>query len=286
MDFVLEECPQIPYWPQLPKRDRREGMIEQAGREPILETGSASGYFEALKRFRSLKKRPEYFKGQFVGPWTLLSEVKDPRGKAAFFNEPLKQKLLTNLRAQARSQIAAIQSLEMQPIFVMDEPGIASVGTLQFEVSGDDLVAIWNNFVQEFQSMGAWVGIHGCSQEHLGLLLRSGADLVSFDAYRDLDRFIKENATALGAFMNRGGTLALGIVPTQAFDASVSAKRLADRVEIALLQIGNAGLDTQRVFDQTLITPSCGLGAVNEMIHTDIFRTCREVSTDLKRRFN
>ena len=29
LDLIFEYCPQIPFWPQLPKRDAREGMTAQ-----------------------------------------------------------------------------------------------------------------------------------------------------------------------------------------------------------------------------------------------------------------
>lgn len=29
VDLVLKYCPQVPFWPQLPRRDAREGMIAQ-----------------------------------------------------------------------------------------------------------------------------------------------------------------------------------------------------------------------------------------------------------------
>lgn len=46
LDLIFEYCPQIPFWPQLPKRDIREGMLAQFSENlPCLQVSSQGIFF-------------------------------------------------------------------------------------------------------------------------------------------------------------------------------------------------------------------------------------------------
>ena len=57
LDLIFKYCPEIPFWPQLPKRDIREGMIAQFSENlPCLEFGSEGLFFEPKDKEKKLEK--------------------------------------------------------------------------------------------------------------------------------------------------------------------------------------------------------------------------------------
>ncbi len=69
---VLKIFPELPFWPQLPRRSPKERMTRQFGL-PILHQENAAGFFELIKALQH--QRPAQLrgiKGQILGPTTWL----------------------------------------------------------------------------------------------------------------------------------------------------------------------------------------------------------------------
>ena len=285
LDLVFECCPELPFWPQLPRRGPQEGMIRQAGGRPDLAPESNAGFFAALERIGK-DGGSRYFKGQIVGPWTLVLHTRSPKGEAALKDNHLTHHLIRNLRGQVAQMIREMHARGLRPVIVLDEPGLAALGKDNFRVPKGRILEVWREFFTEARGMGALIGLHSCARENLDLFIASGADLVSFDAFHDLDAFLLVGARPLTRFLEGGGSLALGIVPTSDFNTSPGAQGLAQKVEAGLDTMGRLGMDSKQVFDRLLITPSCGLALLDEATNVVIFKTCREVSEILRRRFS
>ena len=92
----------------------------------------------------------------------------------------------------------------------MDEPSLVGYGSAYVQVTREQIEQALALTVGALRTAGALVGIHCCANTDWSLILGSGTDILSFDAFSYFD-----NLTAYGkelkAFYDRGGRIAFGI---------------------------------------------------------------------------
>jgi hypothetical protein len=158
---VLDHFPESPYWPQLPSRDFKEGMLAQFTEgmpgvsmdgervyfhspfnppsewEKFYEVYSeghldnftvgkeyASGFYTFLELIKA--RKPLLIKGQITGPLTLALSVTDEQGKSIFFNDTLADVIQKGIVMKARWQISYLKQLCNHVIIFVDEPILAA----------------------------------------------------------------------------------------------------------------------------------------------------------------
>lgn len=166
VQFQLRFFPEIPAWPQLPKRSPKEWMARQGlsglpgliwddlgkglwtlstdGAEEVLEILVEENESSRLSRaaFQSEEApgfgaflevlRTESFpnlqgvKGQCVGPITLGLHLKDEAGKALIHSRTHMEVLVEYLLMQARWQSRQLAGLGKPVVFFIDEPGVGN----------------------------------------------------------------------------------------------------------------------------------------------------------------
>ncbi len=67
---------------------------------------------------------------------------------------------------------------------------------------------------------------------------------------------------AVRSFLERGGILAWGIVPTTDSIKEATLNGLMDKMVYAVDYLVNAGIDLKLITENSLITPSCGTGTM------------------------
>jgi hypothetical protein len=107
----------------------------------------------------------------------------------------------------------------------------------------------------------AIVGIHCCGNTDWSMIIEAGPDIVSFDAFSYLDYFFLYPGE-IQRFIQEGGTIAWGIVPTFGFTGSETVEDLSERLRKGLAKLYAMGLDPSRVAKQSLLTPACGMGTM------------------------
>ena len=90
-------------------------------------------------------------------------------------------------------------------------------------------------------------------------MIRSGAKVINFDAYEYFDTLCIYHEE-LKVFMQNGGYLAWGIVPTSDVIQSVDSSKLESLMNTNLQKIYKY-LPEELVKSHSLITPSCGTGS-------------------------
>ncbi len=172
----------------------------------------------------------------------------------------------------------------MPVIVFLDEPGLTGFGSSAFiSVSKEDVVAALGEVIEAIHAEGALAGIHVCANAEWSLILDSAADIVSFDAYSFFDKFILY-PEQIKRFINRGGILAWGIVPTGDI-ASIekeSVESLFVLWEKEVAQIEAIGIDRSIIIAQSLITPSCGTGALPLEAAMRVIGLTRDVSERIR----
>ncbi len=293
---VLARVPEIPYWPQLPRRSFLETMYAQfaaglpgasfEGEKLYVEggevmmgeaeefyerflAGGAEGFSIPPERAACLAgllaAGPRPFpavKGQITGPVSFGLMVTD-RAKRPLFYDPVgRDVLVKHLLRTAQWQAAALGKLSPEVILVVDEPFLASVGSAVLALSRADVVASLDEIFEGLP--GVHCGIHCCANTDWELVLATKVRYLSFDAYSHADSLLLF-ASDVGTFLARGGKLALGIVPTDpAAIARETVASLADRTEALLDGFVSRGVPRDALVRACLLTPACGLGTLSE----------------------
>jgi len=112
------------------------------------------------------------------------------------------------------------------------------------------------------QKEGALAGVHCCGNMDWGLLAETKIDIIAFDAYFFGDK-IALYPEQINKFLERGGILAWGIVPTS--DADVLNKETPDTLKEKYIELLNLyeqkGIKTDLIKNKVMLTPSCGMGS-------------------------
>lgn len=271
--FVLELHPGLPAAPQLPRRSPLEGMLAQAvagvqgvGVRPDgsltvdparldpaapVAAGVDGPGFVGLRAFlASVAGRSGPVKLQLTGPVTLgaaLVRAGAP-GERAF---PVAG---AAVRARARALIAAARSVlpAATLVVVVDEPGLVAAFRPDFPLPGDRTVDLLSSALAALEA-DALTGVHCCGRTDWGAVLAAGPDVLSVPVRAGL-----ADADALAPFLERGGWVAWGAVPTDG-PVGTSPEPLWRRLEREWREVVESGCDPALVRRQALVTPVCGL---------------------------
>ena len=108
-------------------------------------------------------------------------------------------------------------------------------------------------------------GIHCCGNTDWSLVLETGIDILSFDAYK-YGSAVGVYAQNMAKLVQNGGAIAWGIVPNSEEEmASETLASLQDRLEELMLQLSKIGeIPFNKIVSASLITPSCSLTPLSE----------------------
>ncbi|HBV99014.1 MAG: hypothetical protein JL50_18795 [Peptococcaceae bacterium BICA1-7] len=254
------------------------------GDQSALETfylpeGSATG-FHAFTDYIERKGpgRALYFKGHLVGPLTVGFQLKDDRGRIAYYEDQLRDVLVKTLALHARWQAKSLASLGRPSIIFVDEPAISVYGKSDYiTVTREMIKSDMNEIFDQIHSAGALAGVHTCDSIDWSLLYECELDIVNPDVYSFGDSLIPY-AKELKGFISRGGVLAQGIVPTNDNVLGETGESLLERLKKLWDQLGSRGIDKADLLSQTLITPACGTGLLEPQVAERIYSLNREVS--------
>jgi len=323
-ELIAATLPETPFWPQLPHHSALESMNIQvspglpflwvdeekgevhfdATRNEARELEEAyrfylageiesyrlppkyAGGFEGMLRFLQEEHLscPRFFKGQIVGPITFGLTVQDGGGKAIIHNEVVFDALSKGLLLRGRWIIERMKAISKEIILFIDEPGLAGYGSAFFSVDAATITARLNEAIGEFQSQGALVGVHCCGNTDWSLLLKTKADIINFDAYGFFER-LSLYPQALEAFLDRGGVLAWGIVPTLEFTGEETAEGLMERLEKAFAGLVEKGIGQEILRQRCLLTPSCGMGLMTVENAEKAMGLLAEISKRLRKKY-
>lgn len=305
--LVLDHLRAIPHWPQLPQRSLLEDMVHQflegmpglrederglwvetEGEDweafyEALEVGDLAPFAISRERARGLYAfldlipaySPPFIKGQVTGPITLGFCLKDGQGRYAFYDDQIRHAIIGLLRAKARWQVERFREVlpEAGVILFFDEPALAGYGTPQMSFPRELALEA---FREVREGVEALVGIHVCANTDWPMVLEGGFDIVNFDAYGYADSFLLWTE-ALGEYLEEGGTVAWGVVPTQREALrGEGALGLARRLEGMVQGLLKGGIKEEGI-RRSLITPSCGAGTLTQEEALRVYRLLGEV---------
>jgi len=250
-----------------------------------LSPETARGFFAFMERLGRLTEAPRAVKGQITGPFTLGTAIKDPSGMAIFHDDVLRDMIVKLLSMKARWQVEHLALTGFPVIFFIDEPALAGFGTSEFiSISREVIVDCLSELIKAVHDAGGLAGIHVCANTDWSMLMATGAGMISFDAYTYFDRLILYQE-AIVDFMNAGKTLAWGIVPTVHADhiEKETVSSLSDQFRYKTERLFALGIDPSVVLRQSLITPSCGTGALTPGLAEKVLSLTKGVSDKIRK---
>ena len=245
---------------------------------------AAAGFHAFLSRIRSKGlDRVRYLKGQIAGPLTVALELKDEEGRPAYYQGDLRDIIVRTLALNARCQAAALSGLGRTPIIFVDDPAISACGSrLHLALNRETILEDLNFIFTAIRSEGAVTGVHSCEAVDWSLLMESEVQILSLDAYR-FGASLIPYAPQLRTFLERGGVVAWGIVPTLDDPFRESGASLLRRLNGLWDQLFPKGPDRAAVLRQSMITPACGTGLLTAEQAERIYRLTAEVSRLIRR---
>ena len=300
---VAEFSPEVPFWPQLPQVSERESIVGQGlgivenlieprnqGYGYQVKEGQLDRVLEILHRStgelipanaagfgafeEALSSRlfatALAVKGQIEGPITLSAYLFD-KGRP-FLSDPA----LFGAVAFHISQIIGWQIKRLKPaglpvLLFVDEPALcldAPANAIPVEARLSALAATLGGA----RTQGAYAGLHCCAARPFERMCRVQPDIISFDAHEGLDSFFAD-WHALD-FMQQGGTVAYGIVPTRPGVNALDSASIFVRWLKAASRVG----DPQKFAQRAMITATCGLGLLDTPAVAESFRAAHCVS--------
>jgi methionine synthase II (cobalamin-independent) len=295
--FVLERQPRLPAAPSLPNRSGMERMVAQAAwgidgihvlpdgsleladplldpRAPLTTAGIDGEPFVGLRAFLgAVAGRRTPIKLQLTGPVTLgiaLLNLGVPAARAFAVAG-------SAVRARACTLVAAAQeTAPMAPLVVfVDEPGLTAAMHKDFPVEPNRTIDLVSSALATLEPH-AMTGLHCCGLADWPVVLQAGAQILSLP----LECGAVEHAGALGAFLDGGGHIAWGVVPTTGPLGS-TPERLWQHLSAEWCALVQGGCDPVLLREQAFITPACGLALHGEAQADLVLRLANQVARRL-----
>ncbi len=243
------------------------------------------------KKLNNGTTKPQFIKGQITGPITWGISVTDETEKAIIHNEIMADVVIKNLVMKALWQINLFrQALNLRSIIFVDEPSLMGYGSAYSPINREMVEKYLGEIVDSIHEAKALTGIHCCGNTDWGLLLSLPFDIINFDAYDFLDKFLLYQ-NDLKKFIDRGGVIAWGIVPVTLEDDKVAAaykqpsfpQDLIKRINTAIDTLVKKGFDKNKLFGQSLITTACGMGMRREAEATALLSLLQTTASGMKK---
>ncbi len=312
--LVLENLA-IPTWPQLPKRSFLENMYVQfsegfpgvvvadeqfyIGRDDDVDAGLERLYVAYLRddlEYAAIS--PQYaaglhcfldlnlhrvpaVKGQVTGPISWSMMVVDDKRVPVMEDDVLTEAISKHLRLKVAWMEHELHKLSPQTIIMVDEPYLGSLDSDSMSLSRAQATLLLQEVFAGIQGLK---GIHCCGSPDWSMILPANGDIISLDAY-DYPGTLVEHAEAVGAFLQRGGMIAWGVVPADDRALGEDVDGLVDRFHAAIDTLVARGLHREDLLAAALIMPSCGLGSLPIATAERVLSLTHDLSAALRERY-
>jgi hypothetical protein len=276
----------VPFWPQLPNYSYYEDMYVQAAEhfpgmvvdpdkrtlrfsmdrfteelEEALLRFDDPAYFDVSETYSTvyhrflaldLGERPA-IRGQLEGPISFGFNIRDQDDRPILFDDTLRPFMLEFMARRLNVQLTRLRERNANAFMFVDEPG------LQFLFSGmagySDLKGK-GDLDQFFAQVQRPRGIHLCGNPDWDFLLNLDLDVLSLDVYSNAEIFASYSR-AIGRYLDRGGALVWGIVPTgfEAF-AREEIPFLIERLEGVWKTLWSKGIDRDLLIARSMLSPA------------------------------
>ena len=319
-ETILNHFPESPYWPQLPSRGFREGMLAQftEGMPGLAIEGErvyfhtpfnpssewerfhelsqeenedhfgigkeyASGFHTMLELLKG--KAPKLIKGQLAGPVTLGLGLLDEKRIPILYDPNLMEMLLKTISLRARWQEKEFRKVapDAETLIFFDEPFLSSYGSISMNLGKQGIIEYLRNAVSSLRGLS---GIHVCGATDWSIIMETGIKVIHFDAYRYFPNMLAY-ASELKGFLLNGGILGWGIVPSEEEFLKVeTTSSLLTSLEEKIDLLIKEGIPEEVIVKNSLLSQSCGLASISEELAEKALKLTRDLSFEMKKRLH
>lgn len=304
----------IPFWPQLPNLDYREDMYVQAAEhfpgilldmekrtlrfsidkfveeyEESLSHDEETDYFDVSEAYSAvyhrflaldLKDRPA-IRGQLEGPVSFGFNVLDQDERPILFDDTVRPFMFEFMAKRINVQLEKLKQKNENAFMFIDEPGMQFIFSA---LSGYGEQKAKEDLDLFFSMIERPRGIHLCGNPDWDFLLGLDMDILSLDAYSNAE-IVASSAPSVKKFLNRGGVLVWGMVPTgfETFEKE-NLDLLAFRLNTIWKALGKKGVDMDQLVRQSLLSPAtcCLVNPDKGKTVLQAFQLTRKLSSNLR----
>jgi hypothetical protein len=307
----------IPFWPQLPHLSYYEDMYVQAAEHfpGILLFPESGGlrfdtakFYEELPQLLEHWEEPAYFdispaysavyhrfldldlsgypaiRGQLEGPVSFGLKVLDENDRPLIFNDDVRAILIDFMARRVQAQLLRLREKHPRAFMFIDEPGMQFIFS---SISGYTDLRAKEDLDRFFAQIDRPRGIHLCGNPDWEFLLNRDLDILSMDIYTNREVF-QSYAKNIRRFLDRGGVLAWGLVPTgcDAFSGETTEGLLAFLEDLWAF-LDKASIHRDQLLAQSLLSPAtcCLINPDREKTVTLAYAWLREISARLREKY-
>jgi len=277
----------IPFWPQLPHVSFFEDMYAQTSEhfpgivvdaeakriryETAKFESELPDYLEKLSDPSYLALGPDYsvvyhrfleqdlshyaaVRGQITGPVSFGFKIEDEELKPVIYNETARDILFDFIQRKVNLQRQQLAARNSNAFVWVDEPGLNTVFSALTGYNDLQAAKDYGSFLAGIEGPR---GLHLCASVDLRYLMSLGVQVLSVDAYQ-LEFMPKEYGPAVAEFINSGGLIAWGIVPTDSTgQGKHSGASLSDLLTTYWQVVTQeSGMPLERIAESALIAPA------------------------------
>lgn len=315
IELITKAIPAIPYWPQLVSRTRWEDVFIQfskglpalkvdldnvqvsvdpdtdmatalttfyeADMKGDLETFSlsektAAGFVALLEWAKINPRGIERLKGQVTGPVTFCLGCKDVNDRAVIYNPDLSAAYARGIGLNGAWQVTKLAPGFEAPLIFIDEPAMTGFGSAFMALEAAEVISLLNTTMEPIHEAGGLCGIHVCGNTDWSTILKTEVDIINPDVFGFGEEFVLY-ADEIKVFLEKGGVIAWGLVPTLDFSGTETIEQLERTLKRLIEHLVSKGIDRRLITEQSMITPSCGMGSLPRSNAEKILKLLSEI---------
>lgn len=193
-------------------------------------------------------------RGQVTGPVSFGFRVTDEDSRPIIYNDGIRALLFDFIQRKANFQYRQLAEKNGDAFVWLDEPGL---GWVFSGLSGYNDMQAREEYRSFLTGIDGPRALHLCANVNLPYLLQLGFDIISFDAFQ-IELMPKGYTNAVADFLNNGGTISWGIVPTNSESLGSETPESLAGLLLGYWEVvsQNTGLATSQIARQALIAPA------------------------------
>lgn len=314
--MVKRFLPQLPAWPQLPKRAFGETMYAQFAQglpgllvegerlyvdtnrefdQPLrqlledYEAGATARYAISREHAAGLHAfldspppSPLLVKGQITGPVSTSLTITDQERRPLIYHDILSDAIAKHLRLKAAWQEQKLKGVAATTMVWVDEPYMSAFGSGYLTLERQKVISLMEEVLGGLKGVR---GIHCCGNTDWSVLLSTSVEVLNYDTY-NYGHTLSLYPDEVKTFLGRGGVIAWGIVPNEeASLAKETPASLKDRLEEAMAPFTRKGIQFRELVRRGLLTPSCGLSGLSPEAAERALEVLAELSAEMRKRY-
>ncbi len=307
----------IPFWPQLPNLNYYEDMYVQAAEHfpgIILDMEqktlrfSIDAFIDEFEETMAHFDDPAYFdvsdacsvvyhrfleldladrpaiRGQLEGPVSFGFNILDQDDRPILFDDTVRPFMFEFMAKRINTQLNRLKKINPNAFMFIDEPGLQFIFSAMSGYGEQKAKTDLDEFLSMIESPK---GIHLCGNPDWDFLMGLDMDVLSFDIYTNAQIFAA-CTKSIQSFLDRGGILAWGIVPTgfETFEKE-NLDFLSFKLETIWQTLGKKGIDRDQILENSLLSPAtcCLVNQDREKTVEKAFKLTRMLSENLREKY-